>query len=97
MHIDLGPKREWGGRFAPRPAFAVEIPPARERLTESRTIRGCGAAGVAVFAEAAPAKAQDAILPLVRTSTASGGSSSPRRPLQNSCHRYPPATPATLT
>ena len=32
MHIELGPKREWGERFAPRPALARETPPARERL-----------------------------------------------------------------
>ena len=44
MHVDLEPKREWGERFAPRPAFAPETPPARQRLAESRTIKG-GVAG----------------------------------------------------
>ncbi len=43
MHVDLGPKREWGERFAPRPtSFAVETPPARERLAESRNDQGRG-------------------------------------------------------
>ena len=32
IHIDLGPKREWGERFARPTSFAVERPPARERL-----------------------------------------------------------------
>lgn len=27
IHIDLGPKREWGERFPPRPPFAPETPP----------------------------------------------------------------------
>ena len=72
MHIDLGPKREWGQRFAPRPAFAVETPPARERLAESRTMKGGGVAGVATVGAASVevahevlAEAQDAVLPLV--------------------------------
>ncbi len=72
IHIDLGPKREWGERFAPRPAFATETPPARERLAESRTIKGGGVAGVATVgaagvevAQEALAEAQDAVLPLV--------------------------------
>ena len=72
MHVDLGPKREWGQRFAPRPAFARETPPARERLAESRTMKGGGVAGVATVgaagvevAQAALAEAQDAVLPLV--------------------------------
>ncbi len=62
MHIDLGPKREWGERFPPRPAFAPETPPARERLAESRTT--VGAAGVEVAQEVL-AETQDAVLPLV--------------------------------
>ena len=45
MHIDLGPKREWGERFAPRPASASESPPARERLAKSRAVEGGGVAG----------------------------------------------------
>ncbi len=73
IHIDLGPKREWGERFAPRrrPSRA-ETPPARERLAESRTMKGGGAAGVATVgaagvevAQEALAEAQDAVLPLV--------------------------------
>ena len=70
--MDFGPKREWGERFAPRPAFAIETPPARERLAESRTIKGGGVAGVATIgaagvevAQEVLVEAQDAVLPLV--------------------------------
>ncbi|MBW6496278.1 MAG: DUF882 domain-containing protein [Burkholderiaceae bacterium] len=73
MHIDLGPAREWGERFAPRAtAFAPEVPPAREVLAESRTLKGSGAAGVATVGAAGVELArevlgetQSAILPLV--------------------------------
>ncbi len=72
IHIDLGPKREWGERFASRPAFAPEVPPARERLAESRTIKGGGIAGVATVgaagvevAQEVLAETQDAVLSLV--------------------------------
>ena len=72
MHIDLGPKRDWGERFAPRQGFAVETAPAHERLAESRTIKGGGVAGVATVGAAGVevtqevlAEAQDAVLPLV--------------------------------
>lgn len=72
MHIDLGPKREWGERFALRPAFASETPPARERLAESRTIKGGGVAGIATVGAAgvdvmqeARAETREAFLPLV--------------------------------
>jgi len=73
MHIDLGPARSWGEAFPPRAApFAIETPPAREALAQSRTLRGTGAAGVATVgaagvevAKEALAEAQGAILPLV--------------------------------
>ena len=73
MHIDLGPAREWGERFAPRAtAFAPDAPPAREVLAESRTLKGSGAAGVATVGAAGVelarevlAETQSAILPLV--------------------------------
>ncbi|TVR85024.1 MAG: DUF882 domain-containing protein [Rhodospirillales bacterium] len=73
MHIDLGPARMWGERFPVREAaFAVETPPAREVLAESRTMKGGGAAGVATVgaagvevAQNALAETQSAILPLV--------------------------------
>jgi zinc D-Ala-D-Ala carboxypeptidase len=53
IHIDLGPARVWGERFPVRPVpFAVETPPAREVLAESRTLRGAGAAGVATVGAA---------------------------------------------
>ena len=73
MHIDLGPARQWGERFTVRAtAFATEVPPAREVLAESRTLRGTGAAGLATVGAAGVevaqdvlAEAQSAILPLV--------------------------------
>lgn len=73
MHIDLGPARIWGERFPVREAdFAVETPPAREVLAESRTLKGGGAAGVATvgaagveLAQNVLAETQSAILPLV--------------------------------
>ena len=73
IHVDLGPARSWGQRFRVRAtAFATEVPPAREILAESRTLRGTGAAGVATLgaagvevAQEALAEAQGAILPLV--------------------------------
>ena len=73
IHIDLGPARQWGTRF-PRRAepYTSEAPPARESLTDSRTLRGTGAAGVATVgaagveaAQEVLAEAQDAVLPLV--------------------------------
>ena len=73
MHIDLGPARQWGERFPERETrFATETPPAREVLTESRTLKGTGAAGVATVgaagvevAQEVLAEAQGAVLPLV--------------------------------
>ena len=59
MHIDLGPAREWGERFPARAtAFAPEVPPAREVLAESRTLKGSGAAGVATVGAAGVEVAQ---------------------------------------
>lgn len=73
MHVDLGPARVWGERFPVREtAFAMETPPAREALAESRTLKGSGAAGVATMGAAGVevaqnflAETQSAILPLV--------------------------------
>ncbi|MGE0659795.1 MAG: YcbK family protein [Reyranellaceae bacterium] len=73
MHIDLGPARQWGERFPVREAaFAMETPPAREALAESRTLKGSGAAGVATAGVAGTEVAQNvltetqsAVLPLV--------------------------------
>jgi hypothetical protein len=73
MHIDTGPAREWGERFPLREtAFAVETPPARETLADSRTMKGGGVAGVATIGAAGVeiardvlAETQTAILPLV--------------------------------
>ncbi|MCA0871460.1 DUF882 domain-containing protein [Seohaeicola saemankumensis] len=73
MHIDLGPARQWGEPFLARSVpFAAETSPAREVLTQSRTMKGGGAAGVATLgaagvevAQEVLAETQDAVLPLV--------------------------------
>ncbi len=73
MHVDLGPARSWGAPFPPRATpFAPETPPAREKLAESRTLKGTGAAGVATaggagveVAQEVLAETQGAVLPLV--------------------------------
>lgn len=73
IHIDLGPARSWGVKFAPRAVpFAKEAPVEREKLSESRTLRGAGVAGVATVGVAGVevvrqvlAEAQGAVLPLV--------------------------------
>ncbi len=62
MHIDLGPARQWGERFPVREAaFAMETPPAREVLAESRTLRGGGAAGAATVGAAGVEMLQDVL------------------------------------
>ena len=73
IHVDLGPDRWWGTRFAVRAsAFAAEKPLAREVLAGSRSLKGGGAAGVATLgaagvevAQGVLAETQGAILPLV--------------------------------
>jgi len=73
IHIDLGPARIWGDRFPARTVpFAPEVPPARDVLADSRTLKGAGAAGVATMgaagievAQEVLAEAQGAVLPLV--------------------------------
>jgi hypothetical protein len=62
MHIDLGPARSWGDPFPARPVpFAPELPPAREILSESRTLRGGGAAGAATVSAAGVEVLQDVL------------------------------------
>lgn len=62
MHIDLGPARSWGDPFPARPMpFAPEQPPAREVLSESRTLRGGGAAGAATVGAAGVEVLQDVL------------------------------------
>jgi zinc D-Ala-D-Ala carboxypeptidase len=73
MHIDLGPARQWGERFPVRAVpFATEAPPAREVLSQSRTLKGSGTAGAATLgaagveiAQEVLAEAHGAVLPLV--------------------------------
>ena len=62
MHIDLGPARSWGDPFSARPVpFAPELPPVREVLSESRTLRGGGAAGAATVGAAGVEVLQDVL------------------------------------
>lgn len=62
MHIDLGPARSWGTPFPVRAvAFAPETPPARERLADSRTMKGSGAAGVGTLSAAGIEVLQDSL------------------------------------
>ncbi|TCP58613.1 peptidase M15-like protein [Rhodovulum bhavnagarense] len=62
IHIDLGPARSWGDPFPARAVpFAPELPPAREVLSESRTLRGGGAAGAATFGAAGVEVLQDVL------------------------------------
>ncbi len=79
IHIDIGRARQWGDPFSPRTTrsgratrFADELPRLRKNLTESRTMKGGGAAGVATLGAAGVEVIQDvlgetqsAILPLV--------------------------------
>ena len=62
MHIDLGPARSWGDPFPARAVpFAPELPPAREVLSDSRTLRGGGAAGAATVGAAGVEVLQDVL------------------------------------
>ena len=73
MHVDIGRARQWGDPFPPRAIrFANEPLRLRENLTESRTMKGGGAAGVATVgaagvevAQQAVADTQSAIQPLI--------------------------------
>ena len=62
IHIDIGPARGWGEPFPDRSSrFAPDRPPARERLADSRTMKGGGAAGVATVGAAGIDVLQDSI------------------------------------
>ena len=62
IHIDIGPARVWGEPFLARASrFAVDRPPAREKLADSRTMKGGGAAGVATVGAAGIELLQDSI------------------------------------
>ncbi len=73
VHIDTGPGRNWGDPFPARTSpFAADIPPAREHLADSRTLKASGAAGIGTVgaagvevAQQALAEAQSAIQPLM--------------------------------
>jgi hypothetical protein len=72
MHVDLGPAREWGTRWPVTAATFTPEPPAPKPLSESRAMRGSGAAGLATVGAAGVEVAQDvlaetqaAIAPLV--------------------------------
>jgi len=60
MHIDLGPARSWGEPFHARAtSFVPEVAPAREVLSDSHTIKGGGAAGMATIGAACFEVAQE--------------------------------------
>jgi zinc D-Ala-D-Ala carboxypeptidase len=62
MHVDIGRARQWGDPFPPRATrFAGEPPRVRESLTESRTMKGGGATGVATIGAAGVEVAQQAV------------------------------------
>jgi zinc D-Ala-D-Ala carboxypeptidase len=62
MHVDIGRARQWGDPFSPRASrFADEPPRLRESLTESRTMKGGGAAGVATIGAAGVEVVQQAV------------------------------------
>ena len=73
VHIDIGRARQWGDRFPPRASrFAPDPPRLRESLSDSRTMKGGGAAGVATISAAGVevmqdvlANTQSAIQPLI--------------------------------
>ncbi len=62
MHVDIGRARQWGDPFSPRSGrFAPEPPRLRTNLTESRTMKGGGAAGVATIGAAGVEVVQQAV------------------------------------
>ncbi|HMQ41780.1 MAG TPA: D-Ala-D-Ala carboxypeptidase family metallohydrolase [Paracoccus sp. (in: a-proteobacteria)] len=62
VHIDIGPARVWGEPFPDRASrFAVDRPPARESLADSRTMKGGGTAGAATVGAAGIEVLQDGI------------------------------------
>ncbi len=62
MHIDIGRARQWGDPFRTRASrFAPEPPRLRETLTETRTMKGGGAAGVATIGAAGVEVVQQAV------------------------------------
>lgn len=73
IHVDTGRARQWGDPFPPRASrFANEPPLLRESLTESRSMKGGGAAGIATIGAAGVevaldvlADTQSAIQPLI--------------------------------
>ncbi len=62
MHIDIGRARQWGDPFPHRASrFAPEASRQRANLTESRTMKGGGAAGVATIGAAGIEVVQQAV------------------------------------
>lgn len=62
IHIDTGPDRVWGEAFPARTSrFAPDKPPAREKLADSRTMKGGGTAGAATVGAAGIEVLQDGI------------------------------------
>lgn len=62
VHIDIGAARIWGEAFPDRASrFAPDRPPAREKLADSRTMKGGGTAGMATVGAAGIEVLQDSI------------------------------------
>jgi len=62
MHIDTGRTRQWGDPFPPRAGRFADGPPRlRGNLTDSRTMKSGGAAGVATVGVAGVEVAQDVL------------------------------------
>lgn len=62
MHVDIGRARTWGDPFTPRASrFASEPLRPRENLSDSRTMKGGGAAGAATVGAAGVEVAQDVL------------------------------------
>ena len=62
VHIDIGAARVWGEPFPDRASrFAPDRPPVREKLADSRTMKGSGTAGIATVGAAGIEVLQDGI------------------------------------
>jgi zinc D-Ala-D-Ala carboxypeptidase len=62
MHIDIGRARQWGDPFLPRASRFADGPThPRASLTESRTMKGGGVAGVSTLGAAGVEIAQDVL------------------------------------
>ena len=91
-------RRGTGANGSPKrgAAFAVEAPPAREVLAESRTLKGGGAAGVATVAAAGVEVAQE-VLAETQSAILPARILPRHAPVGVYCHRAPSSGGACLT